>query len=369
MAPGYRQHIDAMLTASGWAIQDYKALNLGEYGHRPPRSAARSGRCDYLLLVDRVPVGVIEAKKKAPRFPALPINPAITPKTCPTFSRNSPRVSSPSSTNPPASRPFSAMSRSASALAPRLRLPPSRNPGGMARASQTPSALAWRRCPSAHPLTPTGMRDCQVEGITHLEQSFAAANPRALIQMATGAGKTFTACAFIYRLIKHAGARRVLFLVDRANLGTPGARRVPAVRHARRRPQVHRALQRPAPHLATARPRLPRHHLHHPAALLHAPRRSELPEDLDERLRLREAVADGRPQDVAYNPRIPIEFFDFIVTDECHRSIYNLWRQVLEYFDAFLIGLTATPVANRPSASSSRTSSWNTATSAPSPMA
>jgi type I restriction enzyme R subunit len=46
---------------------------------------------------------------------------------------------------------------------------------------------------------------------------------------------------------------------------------------------------------------------------------------------------------VAYNPKIPPEFFDFIVIDECHRSIYNLWKQVLDYFDAFLIGLTATP--------------------------
>ncbi len=63
------------------------------------------------------------------------------------------------------------------------------------------------------------MRDCQVEGITDLEKSFAENQPRALIQMATGAGKTFTACAFTYRLIKYAGARRVLFLVDRSNLG------------------------------------------------------------------------------------------------------------------------------------------------------
>ena len=46
---------------------------------------------------------------------------------------------------------------------------------------------------------------------------------------------------------------------------------------------------------------------------------------------------------VIYNRAIPIEYFDVIVIDECHRSIYNVWRQVLEYFDAFLIGLTATP--------------------------
>jgi len=53
--------------------------------------------------------------------------------------------------------------------------------------------------------------------------------------------------------------------------------------------------------------------------------------------------ADSRPKEVVYNPAIPIEEFDFVVTDECHRGIYNLWRQVLEHFDASLIGLTATP--------------------------
>ena len=55
------------------------------------------------------------------------------------------------------------------------------------------------------------------------------------------------------------------------------------------------------------------------------------------------ALAGQPPKEVRYNPRIPLEYYDFIVTDECHRSIYNLWRQVLEYFDATLIGLTATP--------------------------
>jgi type I site-specific restriction endonuclease len=49
------------------------------------------------------------------------------------------------------------------------------------------------------------------------------------------------------------------------------------------------------------------------------------------------------PIPVSYNPALPIETFDYIVTDECHRSIYKLWRQALNYFDAFIIGLTATP--------------------------
>ncbi len=56
------------------------------------------------------------------------------------------------------------------------------------------------------------------------------------------------------------------------------------------------------------------------------------------------SALDKQPvKEVRYNPRIPIEFFDIIITDECHRSIYNLWRGVLEYFDAHLVGLTATP--------------------------
>src|SRR6185503_16067696 len=55
------------------------------------------------------------------------------------------------------------------------------------------------------------------------------------------------------------------------------------------------------------------------------------------------ALGSTRTRDAAYNPTVPIEKFDLIITDERHRSIYNLWRQVLEYFDGFLIGLTATP--------------------------
>jgi type I restriction enzyme R subunit len=72
-------------------------------------------------------------------------------------------------------------------------------------------------------------------------------------------------------------------------------------------------------------------------------RGEELDADLEEHSTYEFGAADNRPKEVAYNPAIPIEEFDFVVTDECHRSIYNLWRQVLEYFDASLIGLTATP--------------------------
>jgi type I restriction enzyme, R subunit len=175
------------------------------------------------------------------------------------------------------------------------------------------------------------------------KQTYIAAEHRALIQMATGSGKTFTAANIAYRLIKHAGAQRILFLVDRATSASRRSRSSRAVRHPGRRPQVHRALQRAAP-LGSNRI--------DPVAKVTSPRSSGCtrccaatsrarPEELDERSGSRsrpDAAGRGRLQ-----PALPIETFDVIIVDECHRSIYGVWRQVLEYFDAFLIGLTATP--------------------------
>ena len=186
------------------------------------------------------------------------------------------------------------------------------------------------------------MRDCQIEAITHLEESFRDARSRALIQMATGAGKTFTACAFTYRLIKHAGAKRVLFLVDRANLGRQAKSEfdhfvVP--NDGRKFTAVYNVQ-----HLTSNKlDDVCRVTICTIQRLYSMLRGQELDEDLDEKSGYEIASADDRPKAVGYNAAIPIETFDFIVNDECHRSIYNLWRQVLEYFDAFLIGLTATP--------------------------
>jgi type I restriction enzyme R subunit len=192
------------------------------------------------------------------------------------------------------------------------------------------------------PLPTQGMRDCQVEGITDLEKSFAENQPRALIQMATGAGKTFTACAFTYRLIKYAGARRVLFLVDRSNLGrqaTSEFQQFVTPDTGRKFTELYNVQ-----HLTSnALDPVCRVTICTIQRLYSMLRGEELPEDADEMSTYEIGAADGRPKEVAYNPAIPIEMFDFVVTDECHRSIYNLWRQVLEYFDAFLIGLTATP--------------------------
>lgn len=189
-------------------------------------------------------------------------------------------------------------------------------------------------------LPSAGFRDCQITAITNLEASFAKNNPRALVQMATGAGKTYTAITNTYRLLRHARARRVLFLVDTKNLGE----------------QAETEYKNYTPYDSTAKlselydiRRITTSNIPQTTQIcistiqrLYSMLKGEIstfPDDADED----EMDLSGGQREIAYNSEYPPEFFDFIVIDECHRSIYNLWRQVLEYFDAFLVGLTATP--------------------------
>jgi type I restriction enzyme R subunit len=190
-------------------------------------------------------------------------------------------------------------------------------------------------------LDPAGLRPCQAEAIAGVEASLAAGRPRALVQMATGAGKTFTACALTHRLLTHARARRVLFLVDRSNLGTQ-ARGEFANFH----PDGTAALFTDEYTVQLLKSR----HISDAASVvvstvqrLYAALRGQDIADEDEDRSDFERAADDVRHEVVYDADIPPETFDLIIVDECHRSIYGNWRQVLEYFDAFLVGLTATP--------------------------
>ncbi|MFZ2105612.1 MAG: DEAD/DEAH box helicase family protein [Roseiarcus sp.] len=186
-----------------------------------------------------------------------------------------------------------------------------------------------------------GLRACQIDAVAALERSMAKNHPRALVQMATGAGKTFTACTLSYRLLANAGFRRILFLADRANL----------VRQTR---DEYLAYRPPGSGRSFSEiynvQKLGASGLDKDAQVVVATIQrvysvltgKELAED-EEEGSLFETAGAGFEKLVAYNPAIPIESFDLVVTDECHRSIYGTWRQVLEYFDAFTVGLTATP--------------------------
>lgn len=339
-----RQLIDAQLLACGWHVQDFKAADFSAgRGIALREVPLKTGPCDYLLLVDRRAVGIIEAKKQGATLSTVAEQSGRYANSLPDFL----------AAGVTGQLPFLYESTGVETL-----FRDERDPDPRSRrvfAFHRPETLAgWiaetdtlrrrlAQMPFAHPLSTAGMRACQVEAITGLEKSFAEDRPRALIHMATGAGKTFTACAFTYRLIKYAKARRVLFLVDRANLGEQARDEF----HRFRTPDTGRLFTElynvqhlTSPHIDD----VCRVTICTIQRLYSILRGEELAEDADDLSGAELAATLGtRTRDVAYNPSVPIEKFDFIVTDECHRSIYNLWRQVLEYFDASLIGLTATP--------------------------
>ena len=335
-----RQKIDALLEAAGWVVQDIRQLNLGA----SPGVAVRefpltAGPVDYLLFVDRKAVGVVEAKPEGTTLSGVAEQ---SQKYATGIPGNLPHVQEP--------LPFAYESTGTETFFRDLRDPDpcSRRVFAFHRPDTLLEWLSQKdtirsRLQVLPPLATEGLWTPQVEAIQNLEKSFSAARPRALIQMATGSGKTYTAVSSIYRLIKFADARRVLFLVDRSNLGrqtkkefqqyvTPDDGRkfteLYNVQHL-----TSNTLDPVSRVCITTIQRL--------FSMLSG--EPELDTELEEQSIFDIGPPDEKPKEVAYCPQVPMEMFDFIVTDECHRSIYNLWRQVLEYFDAFIIGLTATP--------------------------
>jgi type I restriction enzyme R subunit len=184
----------------------------------------------------------------------------------------------------------------------------------------------------------------QAKAIRNLEQSFADAHSRALIQMATGSGKTFTSVTVAYRLLRYASAKRILFLVDRSNLGKQAEDEFADFEPSddpRKFPQLY-TIQRLKTNSINPAAKVVITTIQRLYSMLKG--ETEFDPGNEEGSGFDSAKPwQGDPPDVVYNAAIPPEFFDFIIVDECHRSIYELWAQVLLYFDSFLIGLTATP--------------------------
>jgi type I restriction enzyme R subunit len=369
-----RQNIDDLLVQCGWVIQNYKQLDLSAgKGIAIREVRLKEGRCDYLLLIDRKPVGIIEAKKAGVTLSTVAFQSGQYAKNLPDFLRGPLTGHLPFLYESTGIETFFRDERDPHPRSRRVFA--FHRPETLAKWLEEPDTLRRRlaEMPFKYPYNGENVRVCRVEAITGLEQSFAEAQPRALIQMATGAGKTLTACAFTYRLIKHCNARNVLFLVDRANLGRQAEtefQQFVTPDTGRKFTELYN-IQRLTSNKLDPVARVTICTIQRLYAML---RGEELNEDLDEKSGFEIAAAVGTPSvataspvaqasslwgqrgvspvaslnqrrqlDVQYNPAIPIETFDFIIADECHRSIYNLWRQVLEYFDAFLIGLTATP--------------------------
>ena len=349
-----RETIDDLLAQAGWCVQDRARLNLGAgRGVAIREFQTTNGPADYLLFVDRQAVGTIEAKKVGTTLTGveeqsakyrlgLPAGVRAARDPLPfTYETTGVETRFTSFLDPePRSRPVFAFHRPET-LAEWL----TQAPEGLPTTANQTLRARLRRMPQDVPLITDGLRDCQVEAITNLERSLAQNRPRALIQMATGSGKTYTAVSSVYRLIRYGGARRVLFLVDRANLGkqtlnefqqysVPGDGRkfteLYNVQHL-----TTNTIDPVANVCITTIQRL--------FSMLSGEAEFDAANEEGSLFEVGAALSSQPPKEVRYNPAIPIETFDFIITDECHRSIYHLWRGVLEYFDASLIGLTATP--------------------------
>lgn len=335
-----RDNIDRQLKACGWVVQDKTRINLNEgLGVAVREYLTDVGPADYVLFVEGKPVGVIEAKREEEGHKlTVHEDQAEDYATAKLKYLNNEKL------------PFVYLSTGEVTSFTDFRDPKPR--GRNVFSFHRPQTLRdWLKKSNSlraslldlSELPTEGLRNCQINAVINLEKSLKGNRPRALIQMATGSGKTYTAITSVYRLLKYTNAKKILFLVDTKNLGEQAEQEFMSYlpnddnRKFTELYGVHRLKSRYIPddnhvYISTIQ-RL--------YAILKG-------QELDESAEEENPNEKWQPKEVPpveYNEKLPIEYFDFIVIDECHRSIYNLWMQVLDYFDAFQVGLTATPDA------------------------
>ncbi|MBA4189519.1 MAG: restriction endonuclease subunit R [Planctomycetaceae bacterium] len=337
-----REEIDHLLAQAGWEVQDFADMNsYASLGVAVREFQLKTGPADYLLYADGKAIGVVEAKPEGHTLTGVETQSAKytegLPKNLPAHHLPLPFAYESTGTVTQFTNFLEQDARSREVFA-------FHKPEELLRLVGL-EAQVRSRLKCLPELEQGKMWVVQSDAIRSLEKSLADNRPRALIQMATGSGKTFTAVNACYRLAKFGGAKRILFLVDRNNLGkqtlnefqqfvTPGGMKFTdeyTVTHLKKNgiPEASKVV-------ITTIQRL--------YSMLLG--QEDCPEENEDgSMYEAEGALPKKPVDVEYNPKFPIETFDFIVVDECHRSIYNLWRQVLDYYDAFLIGLTATPTA------------------------
>jgi type I restriction enzyme, R subunit len=358
-----RARIDQALGEAGWTLQDRDDMNLAA----APAIAVREfkldkghGYVDYMLFLDGHPIGVCEAKPagtaligvehqvkkyvqgipaalEAP-FKPLPFAYLSTGEETLFINHFDPHART---------RPVFSFHRpdtlrewlTADTLDAWLK----QSGGFYTAADDTKPSTLRARLRAMPPVELPGMWPNKVQAVVNIEHSLFNDRPRSLIQMATGSGKTLLAVTTLYRLIKFGGARRVLFLVDRANLGEQAEKEFQGFRTPddnRKFTELY-GVQRLTSNTIGPSNKVVISTIQRLYSILKG--EPELDPELEEHSDLDGGAEPREPLPVVYNPAVSPEFFDVIFIDECHRSIYSLWRQVLEYFDAHLLGLTATP--------------------------
>lgn len=338
-----RQRIDQLLEQSGWLVQDFRQMNISAgtgVAIREFPLKRGHGHADYLLYVDGKAAGVVEAKPEGHTLTGVETQSAKYQGGLPA---NLPHFVLPL---PFAYESTGEITRFTNGLEQDAR---SREVFTFHRPEELLRLVGLdaqvrtllRQMP---PLNTQRLWRVQVESVQNLEASLADNRPRSLLQMATGSGKTYTAVSFSYRLIKFAKVRRILFLVDRNNLGkqTLNEFQQYASPYTNRKFTEEYTVQHLKRNTIDPASKVCITTIQRLYSMLKG-EEEYLEENEESSMFETESSLIKEPLPVVYNPKIPIETFDVIVVDECHRSIYNVWRQVLEYFDAFLIGLTATP--------------------------
>jgi len=334
-----RDKIDSMLMASGWDVQDKNKINhRAAVGIAVREYQTDIGPADYVLFVDVKPIGIIEAKKETEGHRISVVEEQSGGYTNAKLKWCTDDISLPFIYE---STGVITNFRDERDPKPRSREVFSFHRPETLKSWLQESDTLRKRLQEFPPLDSFGLRLCQFNAVQNLETSFAENRPRALIQMATGAGKTYTAITSIYRLLKYAHGKRILFLVDTKNLGEQAEKEFMAYTPQddnRQFTELYNVQRLSSSYVATDS-QVCISTIQRMYSIL---RGKELDESAENESHFEYSLKEC-PKEVVYNSKIPIEFFDFIIIDECHRSIYNVWQQVLDYFDAFLIGLTATP--------------------------
>ncbi|WP_249523194.1 type I restriction endonuclease subunit R [Modestobacter marinus] len=342
--------IDRQLTAAGWSVQSRTELNLfaGQgVAVREVIMAPGHGRADYVLYVDQRVIGVIEAKPEGTTLSGVEWQsaryaaglPAAVRLKALTLDDRLPFVFEASGSELHITNGYDPVPRARALFSfPR--------PETLARtvrnAEDDAATATWRgRVRTMPDLIIEGLRPAQITAVQGIERSLAEQRySRSLVQMATGAGKTYTAVTSCYRLLKHGGFRRILFLVDRNNLGTQTLaefQNYATPDDGRRLTEMYNVDMLTGAGMVSSSSVVISTIQRVYAAL----RGEAVPDQDDPGL---DGFTPDAPVDVVYNPELPPESFDLVIVDEAHRSIYGVWRRVLEYFDAHIVGLTATPV-------------------------
>jgi type I restriction enzyme R subunit len=337
-----RRVIDQKLQAAGWVVQNHKEMDLSHRFVAVREFPTAAGPADYLLYADKKAIGTIEAKKSGSTLRGVETQ---SDRYAEGFSATAADKGLPSWADP---LPFHYLSTGDETLFT-SRLDPISRPREVFSFHTGEHLIKLAEGKSLRagvqdlpPLIEDQLRVSQIEAINGLEGSLRLNKERALVEMATGGGKTIAAIAHAYRLLNYGQAQRILFLVDRRNLGkqaydefanwqTPDDGRKFAELYPVQRLTTNRINPASSVVITTIQ------------RLFSMLKGEEAFEEEREDVSAWEAgTGIDEPVEVTYNPEVPIETFDYIIIDECHRSIYGRWGQVLDYFDAFLTGLTAT---------------------------